>query len=228
MFEYKEFAKYYDLFYSNKSYEKEVKFLIDLIKDRKSILDVGCGTGIHMNLLEEKGYYVDGLDLNSEMLDIARNRVKGNLYKGNLLNYNINKKYDVIISMFAVFNHLKSYSELEIGLIHWYNHLNKNGILIIDLHNGRANGVKESKFKDYKRIMSWSFDENTFKEYTDITYLIDDNEYHDSHEFLIYKIDQIKNILDKNNLKYKLYENYTTNEATDESKNIEIVIEKEN
>ncbi len=66
MFEYKEMAKYYDLFYYNKSYEKEVKFLENLIGNRKFILDVGCGTGIHMNLLEEKGYYVDGLDLNAE------------------------------------------------------------------------------------------------------------------------------------------------------------------
>lgn len=226
MFEYKEMAKYYDLFYYNKSYEKEVKFLENLIGNRKSILDVGCGTGIHMSLLEEKGYHVDGLDLNNGMLDIARNRVNGNLYEGNLLDYNINKTYDAIISMFAVFNHLKSYNELERGILHWYKRLSENGILIIDLHNGRSNGKKESLYKNYKRIMSWSFDMNTFKEHTDITYHIDGKTYCDSHEFLIYKIDKIKNILDRNNLKYQLYENYSTKEATDESKNIEIVIKK--
>ncbi len=226
MLEYKEMAKYYDLFYYNKSYEKEVKFLENLIDDRKSILDVGCGTGIHMNLLGEKGYHVDGLDLNEGMLDIARGRVNGNLYEGNLLDYNINKKYDVIISMFAVFNHLKNYNEFERGILHWYNHLSENGILIIDLHNGRTNGKKENLHKNYKRIMSWNFDTNTFKEHTDITYEIDGKKYCDSHEFLIYKIDKIKNILDRNNLKYQLYENYSTNEATDESKNIEIVIKR--
>ncbi len=227
MFEYKEMAKYYDLFYYNKSYEKEVKFLENLIGNRKSILDVGCGTGIHMNLLEKKGYFVDGLDLNIEMLDIAKNRVKGNLYNGNLLDYNINKTYDAIISMFAVFNHLRNYNELEKGILHWYDHLSENGILIIDLHNGRSNGRKESLYKDYKRIMAWSFNVNTFREHSDIIYEIDGKKYRDSHEFLIYKIDKIKNILDRNNLKYQLYENYTTNEATDESKNIEIVIRKE-
>ncbi len=228
MFEYKEMAKYYDLFYYNKSYEKEVKFLEGFIGNRKSILDVGCGTGIHMNLLEEKGYYVDGLDLNDEMLNIAKNRVNGNLYEGNLLDYNINKTYDVIISMFAVFNHLKNYNELERGILHWYNHLGSNGILIIDLHNGRSNGKKETLYKNHKRIMLWNFDEKTFKEHTDITYEVDGKKYCDSHEFLIYKIDKIKNILDRNNLKYLLYENYSTKEATDKSKNIEIVIKKEN
>ena len=59
MCEYKEMAKYYDLFYSNKSYEKEVLFLKNLIGNKKTILDVGCGTGIHMNLLEKYGYQVD-------------------------------------------------------------------------------------------------------------------------------------------------------------------------
>ncbi len=39
MFEYKEMAKYYDLFYYSKSYEKEIKFLENLIGNRKSILD---------------------------------------------------------------------------------------------------------------------------------------------------------------------------------------------
>ncbi len=53
------------------------------------------------------------------MLNIARNRVHGYLYAGNLLDYNINKKYDAIISMFAVFNHLNNYNELgkEISII---------------------------------------------------------------------------------------------------------------
>lgn len=229
MFEYKEMAKYYDLFYYNKSYEKEVNFLENLIGNKgKIVLDVGCGTGIHMSLLEEKGYHVDGLDLNNGMLDIAKNRVNGNLYEGNLLDYNINKTYDVIISMFAVFNHLKNYNEFEKGLLHWYNHLSEDGILVIDLHNGRSNGKKENSYKNYRRIMVWNFDVKTFKEHTDITYEIDGNKYCDSHEFLIYKIDKIKNILDRNKLKYQLYGNYSSNEATNDSKNIEIVIKKRN
>lgn len=90
-----------------------MKFLENLIGNRKTILDLGCGSGVHINLLEKKGYHADGLDLNDGMLDIAKNRVNRNL-----LDYNINKTYDVIISMFAVFNHLKNYDEFEKGLLH--------------------------------------------------------------------------------------------------------------
>lgn len=226
MFEYKEMAKYYDLFYSNKSYQKEVDFLAKLIGNRKSILDVGCGTGIHMSNLENIGYNCDGIDLNNDMLDVARNKVKGNLFHGNLLDFNLNKKYDAIVSMFAVFNHLDNYEELENGIKNLYNHLNENGILIIDLHNGRSSGEKENTYDNYKRVMKWNFDIKNFKETTEIIYNIDGIEYTDKHVFKIYEINKLKEILNKLNIKYKLFENYTFNEASDNSKNIQIIIYK--
>ena len=226
MCEYQEMAKYYDLFYSNKSYDKEVLFLKRLIGDRKTILDVGCGTGIHMNLLEKDGYQVDGIDLSNEMLNIAKTRTNGNLFQGNLLDFKTNKKYDAIISMFAVFNHLKDYNELEKGILNLYQKLNEEGILIIDLHNGRLNGKKEDSYKDYKRTMTWSFNKNTFKEHTEISYIINNKIYYDTHDFLIYTINKLKEILDKHEFKYYMYENYSDNIALDKSKNIQIVIEK--
>lgn len=225
--EYQEMAKYYDLFYKKKNYDKESTFLENLINKRKTILDVGCGTGLHMHYLEEKNYQVEGIDLNQGMLDVAKTRVKGPLYQGNLLDFKPHKKYDAIISMFAVFNHLANEQELEEAILHWYKYLNEKGILIIDLHNGRKSGEKETTIDNCKRIMKWTFDNTTFKENTEITYVIDGKTYQDTHEFQIYKPKQIEEILKKYNLKYQLYENYSLEKATDDSKNIEIVIEKE-
>jgi len=98
--------------------------------------------------------------------------------------------------------------------------------LIIDLHNGRSSGEKENTYDNYKRIMKWNFDINTFKETTEIIYVIDGIEYIDKHVFKIYEISKLKEMLNKLNMKYKLFENYTLNEATDESKNIQIVVYK--
>lgn len=220
-------AKYYDLFYKKKNYDKESTFLENLINKRKTILDVGCGTGLHMHYLEEKNYQVEGLDLNEGMLEVAKTRVKGPLYQGNLLDFQPKKKYDAIISMFAVFNHLANEQELEEALLHWYEYLNTNGVLIIDLHNGRKSGEKETTIDNCKRIMKWTFDNTTFKEKTEITYMIDDKIYQDTHEFQIYKLSQLESILKKHNFKYQLYENYSFTKASDNSKNIEMVIEKE-
>ena len=54
--EYKEFAKYYDKFYQNKDYQKEVNFLKNFINKTDKIIDIGCGTGVHASLLEKDGY----------------------------------------------------------------------------------------------------------------------------------------------------------------------------
>ena len=112
--EYKEFAKYYDKFYSKKNYKKEVEFLKNFIDKNDRIIDIGCGTGIHASLLNN--YDIDGLDLNEEMLEIAKTRINGSLYHQNMLNIKIDKKYNIIISMFAVINHLRNVDELELCL----------------------------------------------------------------------------------------------------------------
>lgn len=72
--EYKEFVKYYDKFYSKKDYKKEVLFLKNFIDKEDKIIDIGCGTGMHASLL--KNYNIDGLDLNKEMLELAKTKNK--------------------------------------------------------------------------------------------------------------------------------------------------------
>lgn len=74
--------------------------------------------------------------------------------------------------------------------------------------------------------MEWTFNTEKSIETTNITYIINNKVYKDKHIFIIYEIDKIKDILNKNNLKYQLYENYSMNNANYNSKNIEIVIYK--
>ena len=74
--EYKEFAKYYDIFYKNKNYVKETEFLKKFINQDDKIIDIGCGTGLDASLLQQNGFKVDGLDLNKEMLNSKGINVK--------------------------------------------------------------------------------------------------------------------------------------------------------
>ena len=84
--EYKEFAKYYDKFYSKKNYQKEVMFLKNFISKNDSIIDIGCGTGMHAYYLND--YNIDGLDLNEEIQVIVNNTKK--------TIEEINKNYEII------------------------------------------------------------------------------------------------------------------------------------
>ena len=72
-FEYS--AKFYDLIYKEKNYEKETAFIEDIFKTftkPKSILEIGCGTGNYTQILHRKGYEMTGLDISENMINVAR------------------------------------------------------------------------------------------------------------------------------------------------------------
>ena len=226
--EYKEFAKYYDKFYQNKDYAKETNFLTNFLKQNDKIIDIGCGTGIHASLLEQKGFKIDGLDLNKEMLDIAKTKVHSNLYLQNVLDLNINQKYDVIISMFAVLNHLKNTHELEKALLNLKNILTEEGKIIIDLHNPQTSGKKIDTFDNMTRTMERKYDKRSKIEESKIIFEIEGQKYIDSHTFRIFTIDEMKLCCDNVGLKVKeVYENYDINTmGSSSSKNLQFLIGK--
>lgn len=223
--EYKAFAKYYDLFYQKKDYKKEVNFLENFINEKDVILDVGCGTGVHASILGEK-HEIDGLDLNKEMLKIAKKRINGTLYNQDILDININKKYDVIISMFAVINHLNNTDELVKAFQNLKDLLKPNGVIIIDLHNPQASGSKIDKYDGLERTMTWNYDNIKRIEYSDITFKINDVIYHDQHVFKIFTINEMKECAKKVGLSViGVYANYDiTKKGTKESKNLQFII----
>ncbi len=53
-------------------YEVAVPFLLDLPADEPAILDVGCGRGHNTNLFAHLGMRAQGIDLNADVIDIAR------------------------------------------------------------------------------------------------------------------------------------------------------------
>ena len=224
--EYKEFAKYYDKFYQNKNYKKETEFLNNFINANDKILDVGCGTGIHAALLTDNGFEVDGLDLNKEMLEIAKTRLKTNLYWQNILEIDISKKYNMIISMFAVFNHLKDTDELMQGLMNLKQLLHDDGKIIIDLHNPQSSGSKIDTYDNMTRVMKWNYDRSLKIEKSDIIFEIDGIKYTDTHTFRIFTIDEMKECCERVGLKVvNVYENYDINkEGTSASKNLQFLI----
>ena len=226
--EYKEFAKYYDKFYSKKDYQKEALFLKNFINKKDKIIDIGCGTGMHASLLND--YNIDGLDLNKEMLEIAKTRINGSLYQQNILDINIDKKYDVVMSMFAVINYLKDIGELEKCLVNLKKILKPNGKIIIDLHNPQNSGKKIDSFNNMKRTMIWNYDKETKIEKSNIIFEVNDKIYNDSHIFRIFSINEIKKVCKKIGLKVvNIYENYDImKKGNTNSKNLQFLIEGSN
>ena len=141
------YSQYYDLLYSDKDYEEEVNYVENLIKSNlpqaKTILDMGCGTGKHAELFCKKGYSVHGIDLSEDMLKIAEERAKGkedklSFSQSSIQDLKLNKKFDVIVSLFHVMSYQNTNEELLKAFDVAKKHLNKNGIFIFDFWYGPA------------------------------------------------------------------------------------------
>jgi len=141
------YSQYYDLLYSDKDYTQEVEYIDNLINkfaaNKKTILDMGCGTGKHDELLCEKGYTVHGIDLSADMLRIAESRRKGkektlSFSQSNIQKLKLDKKFDVVVSLFHVMSYQNTNDELIKAFEVAKKHLSNNGIFIFDFWYGPA------------------------------------------------------------------------------------------
>ncbi len=138
---FKDYAKYYDLIYKDKDYEKEVDFIENIFfwKNKpKKILEVGCGTGNYTKILLKRGYEVTALDISEDMLKIAEEKCACKFIKGDIRSVLVNDKFDVCIAMFAVMGYMTRNSDIIKALNNIRKHLKPNGIFIFDVWNGLA------------------------------------------------------------------------------------------
>ncbi len=139
------YAQYYNLLYKDKDYAGEVDYIEKLITQFstdtiESILDLGCGTGTHANLLSQKGYSVVGIDRSKKMIDIAKKHKTDhlNFFVGNVTTINIEKKFDAIISLFHVISYITKNEDLGNFFKNISKHLKDDGVLIFDCWYGPA------------------------------------------------------------------------------------------
>lgn len=145
---FNQYAQYYDIFYKNKSYKKEILYLERLFRKyrkakTRTILDVGCGTASHMIPLIENGYNVTGVDASSQMLRIARKKLGEGGLKAYLVNasshaFAINRKFDVIVCLFSVINYAAANNDIMRVLRNICAHMKEDSLFIFDFWNASA------------------------------------------------------------------------------------------
>ena len=142
------YAEYYDLIYSVKDYQAEANYVCSLIDKfaagAKSILDIGCGTGSHGFHLAKRGYDLTGIDLSPSMVARANHKKTENGVKsitfqeGDILKLQLEREFDVVVSLFHVMNYLTKSSEMRVGFANALRHVRPGGILIFDSWYGPA------------------------------------------------------------------------------------------
>ena len=134
---YNRSAELYDAIYSFKSYEKEAAKLHQLIREQKrsagnDLLEVACGTGGHITYLKNN-YSVEGLDLNRQMLRLARKKHPDIvLHRGDMVSFKLKKRFDAITCLFSAIGHLKTKRKLGLGVRNMSRHLKPGGVLIVE------------------------------------------------------------------------------------------------
>jgi SAM-dependent methyltransferase len=137
---YKELAPLYDSVYHWKDYEKEVGFLIRAFhKYRipgKNILEVAVGTGNHAVLLAKKGYQITGVDLNRNMLRIAKQKIpNGRFTEGDMRKLDgVDGQYDAVLCMFSAITYNTTLTDLRKTIEGMCDRTADGGIAIFDEH----------------------------------------------------------------------------------------------
>jgi len=135
-------SKYYHILYKNRN-DTEAKLFIDNIinhlsinKDSK-VIDVACGKGRHAIYLNKIGFYVHGIDLSKESIEIARK------YENKTLHFSVHDMrktyrynyFDLSMNLFTSFGYFSNNQHNKDAINAMKNNLKEGGIQIIDFMN---------------------------------------------------------------------------------------------
>lgn len=104
----------------------------------RTALDLTCGTGSQVFWLTQQGFQVIGVDINSQMLAIAKQKAaRENLtiqfLKGDMRSAHIGE-FDAVITIFNSIGHLTK-ADFELALRNIHQNLKKDGLYIFDIAN---------------------------------------------------------------------------------------------
>jgi len=145
------YARYYDLLYRGKDYGAEVGYVLSLLRqfvpNARTLLDLGCGTGIHAVAFARAGYEVVGVDRSGEMLAHAREKQNpldlgdaGSMrfLQSDIRTVALSRKFDAVVALFHVISYLPANDDLEATFARVREHLNPGGLFIFDFWYGPA------------------------------------------------------------------------------------------
>ncbi|ATZ29851.1 class I SAM-dependent DNA methyltransferase [Streptomyces lavendulae] len=138
MYENKNQAELYDRLYQDrKDYDAEAAQVAGFVRARKdgasSLLDVACGTGIHLAAFAKQFNRVAGLDLSEWMAQVASERLGGvPVHRGDMRSFDLGETFDSVVCMFSSIGYLRTVEDLESAVAAMTRHLSEGGVLAIE------------------------------------------------------------------------------------------------
>jgi SAM-dependent methyltransferase len=165
---YEQFAYVYDELMADMPYTEWLRFARqgwDTYGKPKSIVDLGCGTGSLAIPLASEGYRVTGIDLSSDMLAVAHQKLDQSpagsrllregrirLVQQDMREWKIPDEVDSVISFCDCLNYLVEDGDLEQAFQRTYAALKPGGSFLFDVHHPR-------QFEKYVAEQPFIYDE---------------------------------------------------------------------
>ena len=130
-------ARIYDAIYGTfKDFGAEAERVHELVQARRpgarTLLDVGCGTGAHLEHLARQ-YEVAGVDLDPAMLAVARERLPGvELREADMANFDLAREFDAVVCLFSSIAYARTRDRLDAAVAAMAGHLAPGGVLILE------------------------------------------------------------------------------------------------
>ena len=214
---------YYHLLYNNRNDKEARDFIIRLtnhinLNSDTHVLDLGCGKGRHSFELKKHYKQVTGLDLSHNSIKEANeNNLEGLFFtQQDMRFFKLDSKFDAIFNLFTSFGYFDNTDDNLNVLTNCHQHLNKNGLLLIDFFNTQkvsANLIKQ----ETKKIKGITF--NIKREIANekiiktIAFNDNDKEYCFQEKVQLLTLENFKTLLIKANFKLiKSFGNYQLTE----------------
>lgn len=127
-------ARVYDQVYRWKDYPAEVTRLKTLLAEgghaTGSLIDVACGTGKHLALLQD-AYTVEGLELDPEMAILARKRGL-KVTEGDMETFDLDRRFEIVTCLFSSIGYMQTLERLQRAIARMAAHLLPGGILVVE------------------------------------------------------------------------------------------------
>jgi SAM-dependent methyltransferase len=139
MVSYDIFGQFYDAVMGDRSESAKhvTKLLRSSVPNAKKILELGCGTGSILKILQES-YEVSGLDLSRKMLSLAREKVPpAKLSHQDMVRFKLDERFDAVLCLFDSINHVRRFSDWKKVFANVRQHLLPGGCFIFDINTRR-------------------------------------------------------------------------------------------
>jgi ubiquinone/menaquinone biosynthesis C-methylase UbiE len=133
---YTKSAAYYDQMYQFMKYADTAARVRERILEQapaaRTLLDVGCGTGQHLEHLS-RTFEVEGLDLNPELLRLARERCPGvRFHQADMTAFSLPARFDVIACLFSAIGYVRTLENMRSTIANFARHLSPGGLVLVE------------------------------------------------------------------------------------------------